>query len=161
HNGFLRQGGQNFQRLLVRSGTQGLELILRDHLAKFLVGCPTGNYRHPILNTYEYCAALECLWTDSLRSGRLDKRLHKLHQSFAFGDSLGMKLKIDPLLQPHFFDCFDIASPGTESQPIERMQSLLVVRDPLLESAIIRLRSLSREDGRAGGQKRESLWHVA
>ena len=48
-------------------------------------------------------------------------------------DALGMKLLIDPFLQADLLHALDIAGPGAEGQPIQRVQDLIVLAELLLE----------------------------
>ena len=51
-----------------------------------------------------------------------------------------MKLQIDPFLKAHFLDGGDITGPGTERQPVERMQDGLIFGERFFESVVVRSR---------------------
>ena len=51
-----------------------------------------------------------------------------------------MKLQVDPLFQSHFLDGLDVARPGSERQPVERVQDLLIFRKLFLELRVIGVR---------------------
>ncbi len=54
-----------------------------------------------------------------------------------FRNALGVKLEVDPLLQAHFADGFDVARTGTKRQTVDRVEDLLVLTQALVELAVI------------------------
>jgi hypothetical protein len=66
-----------------------------------------------------------------------------------------VKLLIDPLLQPHFLDRFDVARPRPEREPVERVQDLLILAELFLKLAEVgrggHRRFLAAAGRKAGG----------
>ena len=58
-------------------------------------------------------------------------------------DAVGMKLLIDPFLQPDLLHALDIAGPGTEGQAIQRVQDLIVFPELFLEQLVVARRRSS------------------
>jgi hypothetical protein len=61
------------------------------------------------------------------------ERLELGFEARIFLNALGMKLLIEPLLEPDLFNVGDVARLRPERQPVERVNDLLVFRKLLLE----------------------------
>ena len=66
-----------------------------------------------------------------------------------FRDALRMKLQVDPLLETHLLDRFDVAGPRSEGQPVERVENLLVLGELLLKLRVVDVGFLFRGRARA------------
>ena len=53
------------------------------------------------------------------------ERLQPRFELRVFGDSLGVQLEFDPLLDAQLADCFEITGARAEGQAVERLQDLL------------------------------------
>jgi len=73
-------------------------------------------------------------------------------------NAVGVELGFDPLLNPKSLNRFDVAWPGSEGQPIERVQDFLILGERLIELAVIgRVRGDDRDTHQS--QRQGELLH--